>query len=285
MREKLLCITIILTLLTGCASLESQKSYTEVKGASRYNRIYFNISDDIYYPVHIPDNLSYVTDNAKYIYADDSNLNVSVISGVDYYKFSETVLAKNTETIRKDIVATKDWETADVAEAAIYLYDDKAIRVHVEKNPEAFATILNGLQLESCIRSKYTSLVVSEDCILTQLPSYTGIPEISAGLGGQLRKVYFLNDGIGSLSVSQEFRKFDEAIQLYEQRIATIADSDCATCQYKSNDIYYAEVGEYVVGIYKVNFNTVLTCYGLGDSAKLNTVFFLSNQTTSEENK
>ena len=280
MRLKLLCVVTILMLLTGCAWQGDADGSSRVKESTSYNKVYFNISDDIYYPVHIPDDLNYMTDNAKYIYADDNKLNVSVISGADYYKFSESVLTKNTETVRKNIVATKDWETADVAEAAIYLYNDKAVRVHVEGNPGAFATILNGLQSEWCERSKYTSLTVHEDCVLDALPTYTGTPEISAGLGGQLRKVYSLNDGEGSLSVSQEFRKFDEAIQLYEQRIATIADSDCATCQYKSDDIYYAEVKDYVVGIYKVNFNTVLTCYGVGDSAKLNTVFFLSNQTS-----
>ena len=280
MRLKLLCVVTILMLLTGCAWQGDADGSSRVKESTSYNKVYFNISDDIYYPVHIPDDLNYMTDNAKYIYADDNKLNVSVISGADYYKFSESVLTKNTETVRKNIVATKDWETADVAEAAIYLYNDKAVRVHVEGNPGAFATILNGLQSEWCERSKYTSLTVHEDCVLDALPTYTGTPEISAGLGGQLRKVYSLNDGDGSLSVSQEFRKFDEAIQLYEQRIATIADSDCATCQYKSDDIYYAEVKDYVVGIYKVNFNTVLTCYGVGDSAKLNTVFFLSNQTS-----
>lgn len=280
MRLKLLCVVTILTLLTGCARQEDADGFPRVKESTSYNKVYFNISDDIYYPVHIPDDLSYVTDNAKYIYADDNKLNVSVISGADYYKFSESVLTKNTETVKKNIVATKDWETMDVAEAAIYLYNDKAVRVHVEGNPSAFATILNGLQSEWCERSKYTSLTVPEDCVLDVLPIYTGAPEISAGLGGQLRKVYSLSNGEGSLSVSQEFRKFDEAIQLYEQRIATIADSDCAECQYKSDNIYYAEVKDYVVGVYKVNFNTVLTCYGVGDSAKLNTVFFLSNQTS-----
>lgn len=267
-------------LLTGCSRQDEADGSLRVKESTSYNKVYFNISDDIYYPVHIPDDLNYVTDNAKYIYADDNKLNVSVISGADYYKFSESVLTKNTETVRKNIVATKDWETADVAEAAIYLYNDKAVRVHVEGNPGAFATILDGLQSEWCERSKYTSLTVPEDCVLDALPTYTGTTEISAGLGGQLRKVYSLNNGEGSLSVSQEFRKFDEAIQLYEQRIATIADSDYAACQYKSDNIYYAEVKDYVVGIYKVNFNTVLTCYGVGDSAKLNTVFFLSNQTS-----
>lgn len=280
MRLKLLCVAVILMLLTGCSRQDEADGSLRVKESTSYNKVYFNISDDIYYPVHIPDDLNYVTDNAKYIYADDNKLNVSVISGADYYKFSESVLTKNTETVRKNIVATKDWETADVAEAAIYLYNDKAVRVHVEGNPGAFATILDGLQSEWCERSKYTSLTVPEDCVLDVLPTYAGAPEISAGLGGQLRKVYSLNNGEGSLSVSQEFRKFDEAIQLYEQRIATIADSDYAACQYKSDNIYYAEVKDYVVGVYKVNFNTVLTCYGVGDSAKLNTVFFLSNQTS-----
>lgn len=280
MRLKLLCVVTILTLLISCARQEDVDGLPRVKESTSYNKVYFNISDDIYYPVHIPDDLNYVTDNVKYIYADDNKLNVSVISGADYYKFSESVLTKNTETVKKNIVATKGWETADVAEAAIYLYNDKAVRVHVEGNPSAFATILNGLQSEWCERSKYTSLTVPEDCVLDVLPIYAGTPEISAGLGGQLRKVYSLSNGEGSLSVSQEFRKFDEAIQLYEQRIATIADSDCAECRYKSDNIYYAEVKDYVVGIYKVNFNTVLTCYGVGDSAKLNTVFFLSNQTS-----
>lgn len=267
----LLCI-----LISGCAQ-NNDSQVIDIKPVD-YKKVYFNVTEDIYYPVHIPVDINYVTDNAKYIYADDNKLNVSIVSGIDYYKFSDSTLIDNAENVQKNIIATKDWETQDVAEAALYLSNDKAIRVHVEDNKEAFVTILDGLKSEESMQSKYYSLRVPEEKEVISLPQYSGEPEISAGLGGQLRKVYALNEGQDSLSVSQELRKFDEAIKLYEQRIATVTNTDIANLRYYSDNVYYAEVGDYVVGIYKVNFNTVLTCYGFGESAKLNTVFFLMNQ-------
>lgn len=269
-------ITIILLIicLTGCSKEKPMVEATPLE----YTKVFFNISEDFYYPVRVPLDMQYVTDNAKYIYADDDRLNVSVLSGVDRYNFSETALVGKTETLQENLVVTKDWHKQDIAEAAVYLTDNKAVRIHVEGNPDAFVTLLEGLKQETLAKSAYSGLEITENTITGKLPDSKGVPEVQAGLGGDLRKVYALSDGHSSLSISQELRKYEEAIELYEKRVATIAGSDKADYYYKTSDMFYAEVGDYVVGIYKVNFNTVVTCYGFGDAAKFNTVFFLLNQ-------
>jgi len=243
-----------------------------------YTKVFFNISEDLYYPVRVPSDMQYMTDNAKYIYADGDKLNVSVLSGVDRYNFSETALVGRTETLQENLVVTKDWRKQDIAEAAVYLTDDKAVRIHVEGNPDVFITLLEGLKQEAVVESAYSGLKITENTVTKKLPDSKGVPEVQVGLGGELRKVYALSDGHSSLSISQELRKYEKAIELYEKRIATIAGSAKADYYYKTDDMFYAEVEDYVVGIYKVNFNTVVTCYGFGDAAKFNTVFFLLNQ-------
>lgn len=271
-------MSIILMMIISCLAGCSKQTAVQEAKALEYSKVFFNISEDLYYPVRIPASLQYVTDNAKYIYADNEKLNVSVLSGVDRYNFSETTLVGKTETLQENLVVTKNWQKQEIAEAALYLTDDKAVRVHVEGNPDAFVTILEGLKQETLKESAYEGLAVSKDTITKKLPGYKGNPEVQAGLGGQLRKVYTLKDGHSSLSISQELRKYDEAIALYEKRIATIAGSNIPAYYYKTDDMFYAEVKDYVIGIYKVNFNTVVTCYGFGDAAKFNTVFFLLNQ-------
>lgn len=275
MRLKIVAVSVLLIgCLMGCSKQAEPKDIKTLE----YSKVFFNVDEDLYYPIRIPNELQYVTDNAKYIYADDEKLNVSVLSGVDRYNFSETTLVGKTETLQENLVVTKDWQKQDTMEAALYLTNGKAVRVHVEDNINAFATILEGLTKESLKESSYKGLKVTEDTVVKKLPSYQGEPEVQGGLGGQLRKVYALRDGYSSLSISQELRKYDDAIELYEKRIATIADSSVASYYVKTDDMFYAEVGDYVVGIYKVNFNTVVTCYGFGDAAKLNTVFFMLNQ-------
>ena len=282
MRLRRLAIAYLLSciMLVGC-SFSKAESAVEVQPLA-YDSVYFNISEDKYYPVRIPEGIQYITDNAKYIYssADEDSLNVSVVSGADPYNFSTSTLVKDAESLQQNIIVTKNWETAEVAEAAVYLMDDKAVRVHVERNPEVFATILSGLQNEIVIKSKYTCLRLPdlEEDEEYAMPVYKGTPEVSAGLGTDIRKVYSLEDGNSSLSISRELRKYEEAILLYEQRMATVAGTDIAKYYYKTDNVFYAEVEDYVVGIYKINFNTVLTCYGYGDAAKLNTIFFLNNQ-------
>lgn len=266
----------LVALIAGClAGCSRQAGLQEVK-TLEYSRVLFNIEEDVYYPVRVPSTMQYVTDNAKYIYEDGSKLSISVISGVDRYNFSETALVGKTETLQENLVVTKDWQKQETAEAALYLVNDKAVRVHVEEDAVAFATILEGLKQESLKKSGYAGLKVTDATVTEKLPDCRGTPEVQAGLGNQLRKTYTLDDG--SLSISQELRKYDEAVSLYEKRVATIAESDIAAYYYRTDRIFYAEVDDYVVGIYKVNFNTVATCYGFGDAAKLNTVFFLLNQ-------
>ena len=253
---------------------------TEVTEIEPYDDtiVYFNVQEYTYFPVHVPITEQYITDNAKYISAVDGSFDISVLSGINRDKLSETALIKDAVSIDNNLVVTKNWQKQQEMEAALYVVGDKAIRVHVVDKPRVFATIINGLKSENPVTSKYTSLNVSSSTITNKMRSFSGTPSITAGLGNSLTKVYALNNGNDSLSVSRELRKFEDAIDVYSQRVATIADCDIADYYYLTDNIFYAEVGNYVIGIYKVNYNTVLTCYGYGDSAKDNTVFFLTNQ-------
>lgn len=284
MKLKVTCIiiSIIILVFGGIFVYKTyiDKSVEDINSVQSLDdrKIYLNLQEDIYYPVHVPKSLSFSTDNSKYIEGDGECFTVSVVSGIDPYKFSESMLINDAATLTKNIIISKDWDKVDVMEAAVYIVDDKAIKISVQKGmTEEFATIVKGFERETVTKSKYTRLITT-DSTIGYLPEFKGNPEVHAGLGESLSTSYTLGDGTSYITVSRELRKFEDAVKIYEQRIANIADSNIASCYYLTDNIFYVEVDNYVVGIYKVNYNTVLTCFGYGEEAKNNTVFFLTNQ-------
>lgn len=245
--------------------------------------VYLYLGDSIFYPVVMPDNMEYVTDNSKFIYAKDNSVSVTVVSGMDIYNFSESAIINDAETLTQNLIATSDPnEKKDVLQAALYVVNDKAIIVRTVSNRAAFNVILEGLKENNYCVSKYDALVPPSSESAKKLPQYSETEiSVTAGLGEQTQKIYSFESG-SCLTVSRELRKFEDAIAVNETRMAAMAKDCNATVYYKDAKKYYAEVGDYVLGIYNVNFNTVLTCFGYGDEAKANAVAFILAQDTEK---
>lgn len=283
-KRLLILLLMLCLLLVGCEKgrfskteeIETQQN-VEVVDTDKCRTVYLNVSESYYYPVLLPADIQYTTDNSKYIYNSDESMSITIVSSVDMYKFSESVFINNAENIEQYLIATKDYADADIKEAALYLTGDKAVRVRVDGDTKLFQTILYGLQKYKVKNIVMGDLEISEALLqTTELPKYNGEIVISAGLGEDLRKSYVFDDG--HLNISREFRKYQEAQELYKQRLSVIANTNIADYYYCDDNIMYLEIGDYVVAVYHMNFNTVFTCIGKGNTAKCNAIFFMENQ-------
>lgn len=246
--------------------------------AKYIRQVYMYLGEGLYYPVDIPDTLEYVTDNSKYIYAKDGSLSVSVVSNLDIYSFSAAAFIQDAETKASNLIVSKEGKKGP-QEAAIFIVNDKAIIVRCYDAPDVYETILYGLEHNIYYQSKY-NCVRTEDLItvqLNELPVYTGFHmRVYAGLGDSLQKVYtFDND---TLTISKELRQFETVKELQGTKLAVIAESDVANKVYESENTYYVEIGDYTLGVYKINYNTCFTAFGKGDEVRYNIVEFLRAQ-------
>lgn len=246
---------------------------------ARYIRqVYMYLGEGLYYPVDIPDTLEYVTDNSKYIYAKDGSLSVSVVSNLDIYSFSAAAFIQDAETKTSNLIISKEGKKGP-QEAAIFIVNDKAIIIRCYDAPDVYETILYGLEHNIYYQSKYNCIRM-DDLVtvqLNELPVYTGFHmRVYAGLGDSLQKVYtFGND---TLTISKELRQFETVKELQGTKLAVIAESDVADKVYESENTYYVEIGEYTLGVYKINYNTCFTAFGKGNEVRYNIVEFLRTQ-------
>lgn len=319
MRKKLLCTVILsLTLLlTGCSvdiaskitdAVDRAKPITEQEAvvelqqaplqktefkfhepevsvapetgniAQSRKTINMYLDNGIYYPIEVPSDLKFVTDNAKYLYALDDSVEISVVSGIDTVAFSSYVSIDKPEKLTPTLIVSQ-LGVKGPQEAALHVVNDKAIIVRTYNNPDAYATILSGLERNRYVQTTYTNVEVVDKVtrVMDKLPTYDGYKiTVNAGLAGELQKIYSFNSG--SLTVSSELRRMDMAIENLSTKLAVVADTSIADVYYRDKSVYYVEIGDYVIGIYDVNYNTVLTCFGCGSEAKANTVAFLESQ-------
>lgn len=240
------------------------------------------LGDSIYYPVNVPDNVEYVTDNSKYVYAKDNSIAVYVISGVDVFNFGESALVGDVEAITPNLLVSKRPDEKDVLEAALYVVNDKAVLVRTYCNREAFNIIKRGLIDNQYKVSKLNELEVVDKVTIRELPVYTGYHmTVTAGLGGSTQKVYsFETDSC--LTISREIKRYESVVDTECTRLVVMAGNSKADVYYDDGTVFYAEVGNYVFGAYNVNFNTVVTCFGYGEEAKYNTIAFLNAQLENE---
>lgn len=245
----------------------------------KYTRnVLMYLDNGVYYPIQIPQTLECVTDNSKYVYAKDGSLSISVVSGLDIYDFSAAAFIENGEALKSNIIVSKVGVKGP-QEAAIHIANDKTIIARCYNNPDLYETILDGFLNNVFYVSEYncvtTNDLVTE--VLDKLPLYTGFHmTVYAGLGDDLQKIYTFDDG--TLTISRELRRFDDACEKLGTKLAVIANDNVARKVFKSDKIYYVEIGKYTLGVYSVNFNTCFTLFGEGDEARYNIIAFLEAQ-------
>lgn len=260
-----------------------KNAVTEEAPALSKNIIYLYLGDDKYYPVAIPTGLDIVTDYSKYIYAKDSSLSVTVVSGVTKEGLSSMTnirkpVALNPALVRSEI------GTKGPQEAAKLVVDDKAIVVRAYDNPIGFATVLWSLQEKvyqsiTSRRLEIDKLDTEEDGdkmteVYYSLPKYTGyIKSVGVNLGSNVHQAYVF--GLGTLTIAREFKLFDECIELMGTRANVLTKRTEADAVYCTDTVYYAEVGNCSIGVVVVNYNTTITLFGIGDEARFNITEFL----------
>lgn len=247
--------------------------------ASDVRVINIYLDKGLYYPIKIPANLEIVTDNSKYLYARDNSIHVSVVSNVNLLQFSEFVFIKDADTLKPNLIVSKIGADGP-QEAAIHVVNDKAIIVRAYNNPTAYATVLHGLETNTFQTSNVSDIKIDKDKtkIVKELPTIEGyLYSVSPGMkDGVDHKIYMYDTG--SLTVAKEFRTFQQAFENTGAKLAIIASKEYADVYYQDTECCYVEVGDYVMGLFSVNYNTTLTCFGYGGEAKSNVLHFLKAQ-------
>lgn len=258
-----------------------QKNYSrsaKLNNASEGSQtVFLYLGEKSYYAVDVPRSIEYITDNSKYIYAKDGSYSVSVLSGIDTDQFSTMADVTDAETYSKYVVATGSDSKSELKEAAVYLTNSKSIVARTYNCTEAFDTILNGMLVNKCAVTGYGELDTSQ--AKESLPKYTtdGYEiSVTAGLGSDIQKIYTFSDG--TLTIARELRQFDNACETIGVRLAVVVDSDVVDTYYNDGELFYIDADNYFACVLKVNYNTVLTCFGSGDEAKVNAMEFVNSQ-------
>ncbi len=206
---------------------------------------------------------------------------MSVLSGIDIDQFSTMADITDAETYSKYVVATGSDSKSELKEAAVYLTDSKSIVARTYNCKEAFDVILNGMMVNKCAVTGYGKLDISR--AKESLPKYTtdGYEiSVTAGLGSDIQKIYTFSDG--TLTIARELRQFDNACETIGVRLAVVVDSNMVDTYYNDGELFYIEADNYFACVLKVNYNTVFTCFGSGDEAKVNAMEFVNSQYKGE---
>lgn len=257
----------------------------EASPAREKKTIYLYLDEGLYYPVSVPESLAIVTDYNKYIYAQDSTFSVSVASNISHDMLSTQVGIKNAMVLAPSLVRTEiGYKGAQ--EAAKHVVNDKAIVIRAYNNPEAFATAMWSLEEKTYVKMDSKKLLIDEKGVeedgngktevLSSVPVKTGYhSSIVVGMEDTYNQAYMYTDG--SLTMAKEFKQFQEAIRVLENRAILVTGKEKADAIYQSSSLYYAEVGNCTIGIVSVNFNTSITLFGVGEEARFNIATYMQS--------
>ena len=258
------------------APITGKQHYEDIPAGTK--KVVLFITDELYYPVYVPDYLSIITDNCSYIYSEDETLSVSVVSGIDPDHFAASLGIRNVESLSSNLVITPE-KAKGPRQAALHVINDKALVVRTYDNDVAFNKVIEGLQTGKCIKPINLSPTITDGTrVLTEFPKkYTGfISTVNAGLGDSLQRMYSYEGGC--LTVTKQVRKFDDAKKFLDAIAITAAGTAEASVIYQTDNLYYVEVRDITYAVMRLNYNTSLTCYGIGEEARFNVVEFVNYQ-------
>lgn len=296
MRKSICLVTLmLLTFLTGCGKKEEQDLSTDVVNVSAGNfnivtnvigeatpegtvatdttTVQLSLTDKLYYNIKIPADVSYVTDYAKYVYGEDPNFTVTVLSNVSESNFSRTLSIDKAVTLTKNCVRTKEGVRGP-QEAAV-LIDDKVVVVRCYNAPDVFATVLSCFvdennkpyEVTGIRYDKYYKTLMSLSYKGTMVP--TAVNQVQIG-----STMLFKFDG-GSMYATKQLKTFNDCKSCILKKLNTV--SGCVIDEeYEDSNFYYAKAGDFYVGVYKENYNTQLVAFGSGEESLCNIIFLLN---------
>ena len=254
--------------------LEEVPASTEVQNVTMF------LSKDLYYQIQLPANVEYITDNYSYIYGKNNEFSIQLVSECPVENLSTFASISKPEAITKSVIRSKAGTKGPMT-AAKHLGDDRAYILNVYSNPEIFSTILDCFtQFEKRVNT-YTDVVINlenEELKLTRmldiLPDYKaqGIT-VTANMTDNLLKQYTFDTG--SLTVSRDFKRFEEAKEFMRSKLGLLTRGEIVDEMYETEDVLYMTLGDYTIGVYKLNFNTSVCLWGDGVEARNNIVAWL----------
>lgn len=246
----------------------------EVPAVNATESICLYMGDGIYYQVNVPADLDIVTDYNKFIYARDSSLSVAVLTNVPADKLQGFASINDPTELGIGFIRSEIGKKGP-QEAAKHIVGDKAIVVRAYNNPEAFATVLQSLQLGTYAVGEREALHIDKGHTqaLTGLRAVAGYHLSIDEAEDEMLQMYAYEDGF--LTVAQEFKVYEDALAYMGERAACVMGSSVADAVYKDSRVYYAEIGACTVGIRSINYNTSITLFGMGEEARYNILTYL----------
>ena len=290
--RKLVVLLMLVVLLTGCNkdSVVDTKDYLEehvlvedtelFKVEVRTKEVALCLDNSTFYNIKLPVDVEYITDYSKYIYGENPQFTIQVISDVTESDFSKSVAIHNSEPITKNVLASKDIDKTP-REAAILLGDKAVVLRSYEEEKSVFLAVLESFLDEN--NKPYSDVEIKFKEGYTELIelSYNGsikptlINKATVG-NTQLQKY---DDGC--ICVTMILDKYDNVKSNYLKKLNVM--SECEVEQvYSSNSTYYASAGDFHLGIYNKNYNSQVVIIGKGEECKCNLISVL-NQCLQEQ--
>ena len=250
--------------------------YTDIPVGTKAVNLY--LGKMLYYTVFIPDNLQVVTDNNKYIYSTDKSLFINVLSINGAEDLASVLNSKSTDSLKPNLVVTGE-DLKGPRRAALHIVNDKALLVSTYDNDIAFEIVLKGLKDYSYKTLSSMDLTMDVDTkVLVEFPrAYTGFKRtVDSGITGTTQRMYTY--AAGSLVIARQLRLFEDCIEELCASAIISAGKSTPEVIYSGNNLYYAELGDITFAVIQLNYNTSISCYGIGKEARFNIVEFVNDQ-------
>lgn len=230
------------------------------------------------YSINIPANDVVLTDYSTYIYNADNSYAVQVVKGVTKDNMENMFSMKNTEKLTHTIIKTKEGKKEPQA-VGILLVDDIGVVATCYDNPVAFATLLDGVEINRIKDVKYNAPTKVKDCQEYSLPSqipissdypFTVSPNEFNSAG---TKQYNFEDG--QLTQFAIMLGFDDAIEEMYNRVNVAKFGEVGiTAICFTEGTRYIELGDFTILVNSKTVNKSNCFLGQGKEARYNIVTY-----------
>lgn len=275
LRYATLVATVLL--MSGCSLSKDEAvvSYDEIledASSIAVERVTLCLDDVNFYNIEIPVGTEYATDFSKYVYGENPSFTVQVMSNVTDTNFSNSVAIDNPVTVNKNIIMSEPG--SDIESAAILLNGNKAVIVRSYESHELYCAILAGFIKDGNNTYEGYSPTYAEDINTLGSFSYNGSYEPSVINKSEVGNSMLFKFEDGCMAINVSLSRYSDVKELYLKRLSTISKSSISTL-YEDSDFFYAQAGEFELGIYKQNLNTQIVVFGKGEEAKCNLFYVL----------
>lgn len=228
------------------------------------------VEDNTYIDITVPRNINYMWDFGKTIWAEDGSYQIRLIKGLENSSLSVTAGIDNPYSLSPTVVTTNDkkkgMRTVAAALGDVYVIAD------IYEGDETYSLIRKSLLSATPyeISKSYNVTSTNLDDI-----SYTGSFQSSVTFQevSLMQERYLFEKG--ALYIQSDVRAIQNVADEYLNRLYVFSGEEPSLICH-NNGLYYAEAGDYYLGLIEYNSNTTIVLLGSGEEAKCNIVTIIS---------